>query len=235
MLPGRPRRFLLTNDDGIDSPGLAALESALPSDAKVIVVAPTAERSGCGHQVTTGRPFRTSRLAEDRIAVDAAPADCVRVAIHDFRARFDWVLAGINHGANLGADIYYSGTVAAVREAALLGIPAVAVSHYRDRVLSERDWQRAAGWVRAILPDLFARPQGQGVHWNVNLPCLHLGADTPPVEHCDIDTSPLQLAYAIDRDRYTYTGSYHHRGRQPGRDVELCFGGKIAISGLTLP
>ena len=117
MPASKPLRFLVTNDDGLNAPGLAALLSALPDGAEAIVVAPTEERSGCSHQVTTAQGFRITRHEEGRFAVDASPADCVRVAVHSFRAKFDWVLAGINHGANLGADIYYSGTVAAVREA----------------------------------------------------------------------------------------------------------------------
>lgn len=235
MPPSTPLRVLLTNDDGLDAPGLAALEAALPADAAVVVVAPTEERSGCSHQVTTARPVRVVQCGDSRFAVDASPADCVRVALHDFPERFDWVLAGINHGANLGADVYYSGTVAAVREAALYGVPAVALSHYRDRVLSEADWRRATRWVRDLLPSLIARPRNCGDHWNVNLPCLDAGAAEPAVVDCEVDPSPLQLAYSVDSDGYVYSGEYRRRERQAGGDVETCFGGAIAVSRLRLP
>ncbi len=235
MSPSKPLRFLLTNDDGLDAPGLAALEAALPEGADSIVVAPSEERSACSHQVTTSQPIRAMRIDERRLAVDSWPADCVRLAVHDLRNRFDWVLAGINHGANLGADVYYSGTVAAVREAALLGLPAIAVSHYRDRVLSDGDWQRATGWVRDILPRLLGQPLAAGQYWNVNLPSLPPGSADPPVVECDVDTSPLQLSYAVGDGSYRYTGVYGGRGRQAGRDVETCFGGGIAVSLLCLP
>lgn len=228
-------RFLLTNDDGIVAPGLAALEAALPAGAVSTIVAPTAEHSACSHQVTTARPIRASRLDRRHIAVDSLPADCVRIALHELRDSFDWVLAGINHGANLGADIYYSGTVAAVREAALLGVPAIAVSHYRDRVLSVADWQRATDWVRKLLPGLLAKPIQKGEYWNVNLPCPVPGSADPPVVECAIDTNPVHLAYQVDGDHYSYRGVYSQRPRSPGRDVDVCFGGSIAVSLLRLP
>ncbi len=228
-------RFLLTNDDGIDAPGLAALEAALPRGVESTIVAPSHERSACSHQVVTARPFRAARLDERRIAVESLPADCVRLAVHEFRNRFDWVLAGINHGANLGADIYYSGTVAAVREAALLRVPAIAFSHYRDRVLSDADWRRATGWVRRLLPDLLARPVQSGEFWNVNLPSPQPGPADPEIVECAVDTSPVHLSYAVDGDSYAYSGVYGQRGRQPGRDVDVCFSGSIAVSLLRLP
>ena len=230
-----PSRFLLTNDDGIDAPGLAALEAALPSGSEAIVIAPSEELSGCGHRVTTHQSFKVSRRGSRRLAVEGSPADCVRIALHDFRDRFDWVLAGINHGANLGADIYYSGTVAAVREAALFGIPGIAFSHYRDRVLGEQDWARATAWVRHLLPEFLFPPVERGHHWNVNLPCLPAGQDEPSIVWCPVDTSPLQVAFDVDGEAYTYAGSYPHRKRESGRDVESCFGGKITISRLKLP
>lgn len=235
MPPPKHPRFLLTNDDGIDAPGLAALEAALPDGSGSMIVAPTEEKSACSHQVITARPFRASHLDERRIAVDSLPADCVRLAWHELRDDFDCVLAGINHGANLGADIYYSGTVAAVREAALLGLPAIALSHYRDRVLSAADWQRATGWVRQLLPELLARQVRKGEFWNVNLPCPAPGPADPPIVECAVDTNPVDLAYVADRDQYSYRGVYTRRPRSPGRDVDVCFSGSIAVSLLRLP
>lgn len=235
MPPPEQPRFLLTNDDGIDAPGLAALETALPAGARSMIVAPSEEQSACSHRVITARPFRASRLDQRRIAVDSVPADCVRLAWHEFRDSVDWVLAGINHGANLGADIYYSGTVAAVREAALLGLPAIAFSHYRDRLLSAADWQRATQWVRQLLPVLLAKPAQAGEYWNVNLPCPVSGPADPPVVECAVDTNPVDLAYAVDGDHYSYRGVYGQRPRSPGRDVDVCFSGSIAVSRLRLP
>src|ERR1700734_3879163 len=112
--------FLLTNDDGIHAPGLAALErviQALPG-VTVTVFAPAAEQSQCGHRVTTREQFRVTRQAERRYSVEGTPADCVRAALYGFAIRPDFVISGINAGGNMGQDLYISGTVAAAREAA---------------------------------------------------------------------------------------------------------------------
>ena len=103
-----PQRFLLTNDEVLSPasplPGSRPyrrqdLEAALPEGAVSTIIAPSAEHSACSHQVTTSRPIRASRLDRRHIAVDSLPADCVRIALHELRDGFDWVLAGINHGA----------------------------------------------------------------------------------------------------------------------------------------
>ena len=235
-MPRRKRlRILLTNDDGLDAPGLAALEAALPDGSEVVVAAPSVEYSGCSHQVTTNRPIRVRRLTQRKFSVESMPADCVRVALHGDGGRFDWVMAGINHGGNLGVDVYYSGTVAAAREATLYGIPAIAISHYRDREFVPDDWRRATAWVRGLLPELLGRPLPAGGFWNVNLPSLPAGAGEPPLVDCEVDTSPLQLTYGVDGESYSYTGVYRQRGRQRGCDVDTCFGGSIAVSLLRLP
>src|SRR5436190_11792649 len=99
-------RFLVTNDDGIDAPGLRALCDAAGQVGEVIVVAPTAALSGCSHRVTTSQPLRLLRHGEQRFAVDGTPADCVRVALHQLVHERIWILSGINAGGNLGADVY---------------------------------------------------------------------------------------------------------------------------------
>lgn len=223
-------RLLLTNDDGVDAPGLQALIEAAEAAGEAIVVAPTEAKSGCGHATTTDRPLRLRQLAEDRYAVEGTPADCVRVALHRFQGEVDWVLAGINSGGNLGVDVYHSGTVAAVREAALRGIPAIAFSHYRNRTLTERDWKRAADWTRMLLDDLLQRPAEQGIFWNINLPILALGAAKPEVVFCPLDPSPLPLSFDGDGEMLLYNGVYAKRPRIRGADVEACFGGKIAVT-----
>jgi 5'-nucleotidase len=234
MSEARNMQFLLTNDDGVDAPGLQALVEAVDGAGKSVVVAPCDARSGCGHSTTTDRPIRLQQLGEHRYVVDGTPADCVRVALHRFGHELDWVLAGINSGGNLGVDVYHSGTVAAVREAAIRGIPAIAVSHYRNRILTEEDWQRAAKWTRAVLDDLLGRPAGPGVFWNINLPALAPDADRPEIVFCPLDPSPLPLSYDGDGDMLLYNGVYAQRPRIPGADVEVCFGGKIAVTRISV-
>src|SRR4051812_12904684 len=106
---------LLTNDDGIDAPGLAALVAATEGLGERRVIAPVGPWSSRSHAVTTQEPFRVIPREDGRHAVEGTPADCVRVGLHHLAPGTDWVLAGINSGGNLGADIRHSGTVAAAR------------------------------------------------------------------------------------------------------------------------
>jgi 5'-nucleotidase len=120
---------VLTNDDGIHAPGLAALEKALAELGDVYVVAPEREQSTCGHALTLHRPLRPHRLGERRFAVNGTPADCVNLAVLGFLSATPvLIVSGINHGSNLGDDVTYSGTIAAAMEGTLLGVPSIAVS-----------------------------------------------------------------------------------------------------------
>jgi 5'-nucleotidase len=226
--------LLLTNDDGIDAPGLQALEEAASPFGEVTVAAPVSVLSGCSHRVTTDQPFRVERRGERRFAVAGTPADCVRVALHQLAPSMDLVLSGINQGGNLGADVWHSGTVAAVREAVLHGKPGIALSQYRLKGGST-DWRRAARWVLPLLRDLLlAQPWRRGSFWNVNLPHLPADAPDPDVVFCPLDPTPLPLSFRMDGEWLHYNGDYHERERQPGCDVAVCFGGRIAVTELRL-
>ena len=121
--------IMVTNDDGVHAPGILALAEALRALGEVTVVAPDRERSAAGHSLTLHSPLRVFELRPGFFAVDGTPTDCVNMGIHSLLPfRPDLVVSGINHGANLGDDITYSGTVAAAMEATLMGIPAIAVS-----------------------------------------------------------------------------------------------------------
>jgi 5'-nucleotidase len=121
--------ILLTNDDGIQAEGLRVLAAAIAGFADVSIVAPSREQSGTAQSLTLRQPIICHAVAEREWAVDGTPADCVIVALHKLLTeKVDLVISGINHGANLGENAYYSGTVGAAREAALHHIPAVAMS-----------------------------------------------------------------------------------------------------------
>jgi 5'-nucleotidase len=222
--------FLLTNDDGIDAAGLAALRAAVDTLGRPFIVAPAACHSGGGHRVTTHEPIRVSRRDDSCYAIEGTPADCVRLALDRLVPATDWVLAGINHGGNLGADLYMSGTAAAVREGVLHGKPGIAVSHYHRKDVDPLDWPRATRWLAPILRDLVRRPWVEGTFWNVNLPHLPAATADPEVVVCPIDPSPLPVSYEAKGDLVTYNASYHERRRLPGSDVDVCFGGKISVS-----
>jgi 5'-nucleotidase len=226
-------RFLLTNDDGITAPGLQALFQAAQQLGDPVVVAPADTLSGCSHRVTTSQPIRVIQEGPARHKVAGTPADCVRVGLHGLVPGGTWVLSGINHGGNLGADVHYSGTVAAVREAVLHGSPGIAVSQYHKRG-EPLDWERSASWIVPVLRDLLGRTWTPGQFWNINLPHLPPGASTPEVVFCQLDVTPLPLSFRRESELLHYDGDYHQRRRQPGADVDVCFGGRIAVTRLTL-
>lgn len=121
--------ILLTNDDGVHSPGLAALNEQLAALGRVVVVAPDRERSAASHSLTLQSPLRAEELSPGWFSVDGTPTDCVNLGIHGLLdERPALVISGINRGGNLGDDITYSGTVAAAMEATLMGVPAFAIS-----------------------------------------------------------------------------------------------------------
>ena len=224
--------LILTNDDGIDAPGIRSLLKAV-NGKKVIIAAPKDHLSGCSHQVTTTRPIHVQRRSDNEYAIAGTPADCTRIVITHICQDVKYVLSGINAGGNMGADVYISGTVAAVREAAFHGISGIAISHYRKGKRNV-DWDVAARWTAGVLADLLNRPPEVGTYWNVNLPHLLPGDPDPEVVFCQPCTQPLPLNYRIEGDNFYYVGDYAQRDRTKGSDVDVCFSGKIAVTLLRL-
>jgi 5'-nucleotidase len=227
-------KLLLTNDDGIDAEGLGALLAAARALGDPVVVAPAGPQSGCSHAVTTGKALRLEPRGPERFAIHGTPADCVRVGLHKVVPDAKWVLAGINHGGNLGADVYYSGTVAAVREAVLHGWPGIAVSYYKKKLL-DYDWPQASRWTARVLAALIAIGWDPGTFWSVNLPHLRSDDPDPELVYCPLDPHPLPLSYRHEEEgMHYYDGDYHRRARTPGADVDVCFGGRIAVTKIRL-
>ena len=197
------------------------------------MVAPQQQHSGCGHTVTTRAPIQVNERSPRRFAVAGTPADCVRLGLKHLYPEARMVLAGINAGGNLGTDVYMSGTVAAVREAALLGLPGIAISHYKRGSL-EIDWDVAARMAARTIADLLTRPLPRGSYWNVNLPHLQAGDTIPEAIFCAPCKQPLPVSYRIEGDEYYYSGRYAERTRDAGADTEICFNGQIAISQLSV-
>jgi 5'-nucleotidase len=227
-------KLLLTNDDGIDAAGLEALVTVARSFGEPIVVAPAGPQSGVSHAVTWQQGVRIEPRGDKRFAIHGTPADCTRLGLLHVVPDAKWVLSGMNHGANLGADVHYSGTVAAVREGVLHGWPGIAVSHYRKSGIAY-DWERAVNWVMPILRDLLVRPIEPGLFYNVNLPLLPPGPASPEVVWCPLDPKPLPLNYRHEEETgLYYAGDYNLRHRTPGADVDVCFGGRIAVTAVRL-
>ncbi|MGE0609477.1 MAG: 5'/3'-nucleotidase SurE [Pirellulales bacterium] len=229
--------LLLVNDDGIHAPGLTALERAVQGFGQAVTVAPDKHFSGCGHQATTHRPLRLTEAGPRRFMLDGTPADCTRVGLTHVADDIDWVVAGINEGGNLGADVYMSGTVAAAREAAFLGKPAIAISHYVRRS-QNIDWGQAANWAAIVLQRIFSQATEKrpavGTYWNVNLPHCEPGAPFPDIVDCPLDGNAMPVAFELHEGLLHYRGNYHQRQRTAGHDVDVCFSGRIAITRLML-
>lgn len=228
-------KFLITNDDGIDAGGLATLIDAASQFGQCVVLAPDRHLSGCAHQATTHRPISLTRRTDVLHCIDGTPVDCVRLGLGHIATDADWVLSGVNEGGNLGADVYHSGTVAAAREAALLGRPTIAISQYRRRGTAV-DWARAVQRAADVLKTLLALPPERGAIWNVNLPDREGQVDPPAMIFCPLDPHPLPVEFRQMEDgTYRYAGVYHAREKAAKHDVDECFAGSIAISKLVLP
>ena len=162
--------ILLSNDDGVASEGLKALQETLASLDEVWVVAPDRDQSAVSHSLTLQRPLRMEQVAPRTFVVDGTPTDCINLAVNGIlRERPRLVVSGINRGANLGDDITYSGTVSAAMEATLLGVPAVAVSLVTD---SASDFAPAAAFTHRLAAAILDDHLPPDTLLNVNVPAL---------------------------------------------------------------
>ena len=227
-------RIILTNDDGIDAPGLEILAGCVEDLADLIIVAPALSQSGMAHRVTVRTPIRVEEIKPSFYRVEGTPADCSRIALKQLAPDAEWLIAGINPGANLGSDVYNSGTVAAAREAAILGCPSIAISQYiaKDQQI---DWDATGYHARPVLKMLISRDLPLAHFWNVNLPHPLKKGTNLSFQFCGLDTNPHRYEYVKNGDEYTYSGSIHERLRGDGTDVAVCFDeGKVAITQLSI-
>jgi len=232
------RHILLTNDDGIDAPGLAALRRALEPLGTVLTLAPDGNRSAIARGITIGRPLhaRETRFGGgfSGYALDGTPADCVRAAaLGFFGERPEIIVAGANMGANLGDDVAYSGTVAAALEGALLGLPAVAVS---VQGMAPAHFDEAARLAAPIVERVLADGLPHGLVLNVNLP------DLPAAEVRGVRVTRLGCASVHERilvetgdgavKRYTIHSEARDCANEPGTDFAALAHGSISITPL---
>jgi 5'-nucleotidase len=225
----KPLKIVITNDDGYGEPGLQALLEAVRTMGEVIVAAPKEPQSFISHRVTVKEPLRVDHLDNNHHVVYGSPADCTRLALKSFAPDANWVIAGINPGANLGNDVYQSGTVAAAREAAVLGVGAMAISQYvaPGRTI---DWEAARHHTARMLTVMMKKKLAPGQFWNLNLPSP-LGMDTKaPWQLCPRDRHAHTYRFVEKEGRYHYEGTIHDRPRDAGSDVAVCFGGEIAVT-----
>src|SRR6185436_8903357 len=160
--------LLVTNDDGVYAPGLKALAAALGRLGTVYVVAPDREVSACAQSLTLKTPLRAERVDERVHAVDGTPADCVNLAfVKLLPRRPDLVVSGINRGANLGEDVFYSGTVGGAREGTFFGVPSIAMSL---AVRADGDFRPAADFAARLASMVLEKGLPERTLLNVNVP-----------------------------------------------------------------
>jgi 5'-nucleotidase len=240
-------RVLLTNDDGIGAEGLQALRRALVAldDVELLVVAPDGNRSATARSITFARPLWVEEIPfEDGTvgyACDGTPVDCVRLTALGLVDGFapDVIVSGINHGANLGDDITYSGTVAAALEGVVLGVPAVAVSQQsRAREMSSVpgdrfDFTAAAAFAARVVDRLDDVPLPPGTLLNVNVP----GDDPDGVEVARLGKRVYQdrldlMEESGARRRFRVYGDAPLHDDEPGTDLAAVAAGRIAVTPL---
>jgi len=230
-------KILLTNDDGVHAPGLAAMRRALVDrEHDVIVVAPDREQSATSHSITLDRPLRILDIGEDIHAVDGTPTDCVLVGCHGVLHGYpDLVVSGINHGPNMGEDVSYSGTVAAAFEAHILGVASVAVS-LKDR--QQGDFEGGARYVAGLVDHLAEWARERNAILNVNLPAGPASDWGPPaVTRLGTRKYSDEIIEKVDPRGRKY---YWIGGAEPewkgGEDTDFAVvnGGRVSITPLHL-
>jgi 5'-nucleotidase len=228
--------ILVTNDDGVSAPGIAALAEALRELADVIVAAPDRERSATSHSISLDRPLRVDELEAGTFSIDGTPVDCVYLALlHLVPRRPDLCVSGINNGYNLGSDVFYSGTVAGALEAALRDVPAIALSLERRR---PPDFTHAAAFARSLVAEVLARGDRAipaGALLNVNLPAGAVGGYQVTRLGKRVYRDQVVVREDLRGRAYYWIGGPEENGTDlPGSDCTAVRAGLASITPLSL-
>jgi 5'-nucleotidase len=221
-------RILVTNDDGIHSPGLTVAEAIAKSlSDDVWIVAPENEQSGASHSLTLASPLRLRKIAEKTFAVSGTPTDCVMMAcLHIMKGALpDLVLSGVNWGSNLADDVTYSGTIAGAMEGCALNIPSIALSQcYEEGARNEIDWSAGQAHGPATVAALVKAGWPAGALMNVNFPGCPADAvkGVKVVRQGKYDLSSTEIEERIDaRQRAYYWIGLRRRKAVPPADTDL--------------
>ena len=235
-------RILLTNDDGIHAWGLRALYNELKKHGDVWVVAPLEERSTTGHSLTIHKPLRIIPVSERFYAVSGSPADCVYLGMRQVCKKPDLIISGINRGANLGQDVYYSGTVSAAREACIFQVPSMAVSLSVDFKTTRPDpalhFESAAKIALNVLKNIDLRNVPQHTFLNLNVPDLPMkkikGIELTHQGFRFYSGSILRRKDHRGKDYYWVGGQYRGFMRDLGSDCSAVEAGYASLTPLKL-
>jgi len=223
---------LISNDDGYAARGLIALYESVRDVADVWVVAPERERSAASHAISLHKPLRMRRTGEQTFWCSGSPADCVYIAVHHLLPRApDFVLSGINSGPNLAQDVVYSGTVAAAREAAMLGIPSMACSQVIGDLRA--DYEPAATLATSIMLRALKEGMPPDTFLNLNVPDHYdaaLGWVAAPLGKRDYGHVVTESSDPRGRPYYWIGGSSIHFESRPGSDCDIVDSRRAALS-----
>jgi 5'-nucleotidase len=245
-------RILLTNDDGIDAPGIAALHGALDGLGEIFPVAPLTVQSASSHGITFNEPLMTQTVTVNErmsgVAVDGRPADCVSLALRTILPQqfgadgtVDLTISGMNVGANVGIHVLYSGTVGAAVESAFLGVPAIAVS-LKIGDQARTCFDRAATIARTVIDRILdSADSGLDAHTvlNINIPLIESDdAPMPPVRVVEMNIAPGSDAYErrvspAGQVYYWLAGTNEFTHTAPDTDVEAVLDGCVTVTPLT--
>lgn len=236
-------RILVSNDDGVHAPALKILAKELKKLGRVWVVAPMAEKSTSGHSLTLHKPLRMIEFEKDFYGVTGSPADCVYLGIRKAIKKMpDLVVSGINRGANLGQDVYYSGTVSAAREGCILGLRSIAVSlcidFKKQKPEDKRNYLAAAKLTVKLIQSLKKTDFPHHTMLNLNVPDLPLerikGMQVARQGHQFYSGAILQRKDHRGRDYYWVGGTYKGFKKEAGTDTSVVNSGYAALTPLKL-
>ena len=233
---GRKRRplILVSNDDGIRARGLLVLMRRLKELGRVVAVVPQQQQSASSHSITLHRPLRMEKLGRDVYGVDGTPTDCIMLGIHEIlHTRPNLIVSGINHGANLGDDVHYSGTVSAAVEGGVLGIPSIAVSLVTD---GRGEFAAAADFAVRLARKVLNYGLTKGVILNVNVPDLPArsiaGYEFTRLGKRDYGNIIVEKVDPRGKKYYWIGGDHHNFEDIINSDCNAVRAGKISITPL---
>ncbi|OPJ56700.1 5'/3'-nucleotidase SurE [Clostridium chromiireducens] len=208
--------ILITNDDGINAPGIIALAKEVSKEHKVIIVAPREQKSASSHSISIHSPIKIKEELIEGLdckaySVVGTPADCTQVGLSFLKENIDVVISGINKGPNVGTDILYSGTVSAAIEGAIYGIPSIAVSMDVDYEKDDENYSKAVKWAIKVLNIAKEKYMESDVVLNLNIPNLD-ERDIKGIKICKIGKSTYKTEYILlesneEGDLYTTKGT----------------------------
>ncbi len=232
--------ILITNDDGINAPGIKALADAMSKIGDIYVVAPDRQRSAVGMSITLEHPLRVERLGDKNFSVNGMPVDCVNLAVHELMGKPpDLIVSGINDGRNIGYDIYCSGTVGAAMSGTMFGIPSIAVSIAIDEKKESKVWyETAAQMAVKISRIVIEKGLQKGKLLNINVPNLPM-SEIKGIEitrHCSA-TYDIEIHNRKDpkgREYFWVGGFFQVVGDHSKTDMEALSHNKVSVTPLHL-